>query len=57
MLCLTLVGAFMTEESIKQKYWSHVLEPISLSFKQIIDRIPTPDKAEAGKLCLIMNKS
>lgn len=48
MLCLTLVGAFMKEESIKQKYWSHVLEPLQVSFKELVDRIPTPDKAQAG---------
>ena len=49
LLCLTLVGAFMKEETVKQKYWSHVLEPLQVSFKAVVDRIPTPDKAQAGK--------
>ena len=39
----------MKEETVKQKYWSHVLEPLQVSFKAVVDRIPTPDKAQAGK--------
>ena len=56
MLCLTLVGAFMKEESIKQKYWSHVLEPLQVSFKELVDRIPTPDKAQAGKITFVRKR-
>ena len=48
MLCLTLVGAFMAEETLKQKFWSHVLEPLQVSFKELVDRIPTPEKVQAG---------
>ena len=50
-LCCTfaLVGAVLADETVKQKYWSHVLEPLQVTFKDVMDKIPTPQKAQNGE--------
>ena len=45
----------MTDESVKQKYFRTVLEPLQMAFNEVFEKIPTPEKTQAGWFVLFVH--